>query len=96
LHPYWWRLPPPEVVDPEPSDSSSGFEDEVPEIIKVSSESEDEGFLELEADMQVKPEMDLFGLGEIDFEDPKVINLGRSRELMDMMVTPVMPLVTSR
>jgi hypothetical protein len=59
------------MVDPEPLDSSSDFDDEVPEIIKVLSDSEDEEFLEFELDMEVEPEMFLVGSGEVDFEDPE-------------------------
>jgi hypothetical protein len=68
VHPYRWRPPPPEVVDPEPSDSSSDFEDKMPRIIEFSSESESEVFLEFEPE----PEKEVLDeLGEIDFEDPE-------------------------
>jgi hypothetical protein len=60
---------PPKIVDPEPWDSSSDFEDEVSEIIEVSSESEDEGFLEFKLEIEVELVVDLVGSGEVDFED---------------------------
>jgi hypothetical protein len=44
-------------------------DDEVLEIIEVSFDSEDEGFLEFEPDMEVEPVMDLVGPSEVDFED---------------------------
>jgi hypothetical protein len=72
MKPYLWRPLPPEIVDPEPSDSSSDSKDEVLEIIEVSSESEDEGFLEFEPEMEVELLVDLVRPGEVDFEDIKV------------------------
>jgi hypothetical protein len=42
VHPYRWRPPPPEVVEPELSDSLLDSEDKVLRVIEVSSESEGE------------------------------------------------------
>jgi hypothetical protein len=41
------------MVDPELSDSSSDYGDEVPEIIEVFSNSEVEGFVEFELVIEV-------------------------------------------
>jgi hypothetical protein len=43
----------------------------VPEIIEVSSDSKDEGFLEFELDMVAELVMDLVGSGEVNFVDPE-------------------------
>jgi hypothetical protein len=71
VNPCLWRPLPPEVVNSEPSDSSSDSKDEVSEIIEVSSDSKDEGFLEFDPNIDVEPEIDLVGPGELDFEDPE-------------------------
>jgi hypothetical protein len=71
MNPYLWWLLPPEVVYPEPLDSSSDFDDEVPEIIEVSSDSDVEEFLEFELVTEVEPVMDLVRPSEVDFKDPE-------------------------
>jgi hypothetical protein len=68
---YLWRSFSLKMVDLEPSNSSSDFDDKVPKIIEFSSDSNVEEFLEFELVEEVEPMMDLDGPGEVDFEDPE-------------------------
>jgi hypothetical protein len=80
------------MVDPEISDSGN----KMPEIIKVSSDSEVEEFVEFEPVMEVEPVLDIVGSREVDFEDPRPISLERNKDLRAITVIPVMPLETLR
>jgi hypothetical protein len=71
MNSFLCRPLPLEIVDPKLSDSSSDFDDEMPEIIDVSSDSEDEGFLEFKPNIEVEPLVDLVGPGEVDYEEPE-------------------------
>jgi hypothetical protein len=59
------------IVEPEPSDSSSNFGDEVPKIIEVPSDSDVEKFVEFEPVMEVEPVLDTVGPWKVEFVDPE-------------------------
>jgi hypothetical protein len=72
--------PPPEVVNPESSNSfSSESSDGVHEIIKVSFNSDSDDSVDFESEIEVEPEVENRELGVLEFEDPK---LDKSRKKM--------------
>jgi hypothetical protein len=69
------------MVDLLLSNSSSDSDDEVPQIIEVSSNSDAEEFLELEPVIKVELGLDIFGLGKVEFEDPETDKLKKKQRL---------------
>jgi hypothetical protein len=82
------------IVDPEPLDSTSDSDDGVPEIIRVSFDSDVEEFVEFEPMMEVELEIDIAVREKLILKIPRPIS--RSRGLKAIMMITVMPLVVMR